>query len=89
MRNLGIGFLLAIVAAIAINMETASNMGTIEYAKVMMIGTAVMTPLLALLVYAIKFAGIPLVKDFIEGNAFERILIIVIVVSLFYVKFIV
>lgn len=88
MKNLITGFLLSLIAGIVINMKTASQMESIEYIKVLLVGSAIMTPLIALLIYAIKFAGIPLVKDFIDGNAFERILIIVIVVSLFYVKFI-
>ena len=89
MRKLVTIIILALTIVILITQGSLQRMDTFEFIRVLVAGTVVMIPLVALMFFAIKHAGMPLLRDFIEGTTFERILIIVILISLFYVKFIV
>ncbi|WP_432663377.1 hypothetical protein R9X47_22700 [Wukongibacter baidiensis] len=86
-RNLLYGYMLAIIVAAFININILSQISNIEFLKVMLVGSLVITPIMCLLIYAIKFAGIPLVNDFIEGSIFNKILILAIVITLITMKF--
>lgn len=81
--------IMSMATVVLVTLNSAHSMETVEYVIALVFGMAVMIPFMALLVYSIQHAGIPLLKDFIDGDTFERILIFVILVSLFYAKLIV
>lgn len=81
------GFMLAVIVALYINSKTLSQMSNFEFIKVLLVGSLIITPIMSLLIYVINFAGIPLVKDFIEGSLLRKILIILIVITLVKMRF--
>jgi len=87
MKNLILGFLGAVIFGI-FSCVRGGQTETIEMIKIITVGSLWLTPIIALFFYSIQFAGISLVNDFINGDVFERVLIIAIITSLIYVKFI-
>lgn len=78
------GFLLAFTVSI-ITVDIQQSF-TYTLRDVVAMGV-ILGPIMTFLFYSIKFAGMPLIKDFIEGNIWTKVLIISIIISAVIVKF--
>lgn len=86
MKKILLGFLCAIVISITTFYQNGDAI-TFQFFKDSSLGIIILTPLLAMLFYAIQHAGIPLLKDFMNGGMFDRVLILLIMLFLIYTKF--